>query len=178
MSVVTVLLPLVPVTATIGAFNEAAAEFQLANHRDSPAVGFDEQARGGRHAGTRDHQVDALKPGRVFGAEMDLARRHRGVARAATGFGVKVGAKSARRSVITRRAPRAASKRAAASPLTPSPITITRLPARSIESSSTCLFRLSPQRNLSVLSATSPQMIEIIQNRTTTCVSGHPPSSK
>ena len=33
-------------------------------------------------------------------------------------------------------------------------------------------------RNLSVLSATSAHTIEIIQNRVTTTVSGHPPSSK
>ncbi len=33
-------------------------------------------------------------------------------------------------------------------------------------------------RNLSVLSATRAHTIEIIQNRVTTTVSGHPPSSK
>ena len=71
--------------------DETAAQFQLANHRDSPAVGFGQQARRGRNAGTRDHQVDAVKPGRIFGAEMDLARRRRGAACA--GFGVRVRAK-------------------------------------------------------------------------------------
>ena len=69
------------------------------------------------------------------------------------------------------RAPRAARNRAAALPLTPSPITITRLSFSSIALQNNYL-------SFSVLSATSAQTIEMIQKRTTTTVSGQPANSK
>ena len=73
---------------------------------------------------------------------------------------------SMRRSVITSFAPREARNRAAATPLTPSPTTITRL------------FDEFHQRSFSVLSATSAHTIDTIQNLITTTVSGIPLSSK
>ncbi len=150
----TVLLPLVPVIATIGAVEENRSQLDLAEDRDARIDRGPQQHRIARHARTRDHQVGPAEPCGIFRAEMDFA----GGNRAARNVGAAI---------------REDQRRAALSKEARGGLTRNSQPDHHHALSSKL-----DHRNLSVLSATSAQTIETIQKRITTTVSGHPPSSK